>query len=202
LIATASSFRPALQALLPELSQICDTSIQISSGSTGALLVQAGQGAPFDLLISADPSLQVSVTGAKAYPPFARSPLAYWQPQGDSPATPVAVANPDIAPFGRAAIAAMKARAETPDLVRASNAAQAFSFVHTGAAPAGYVPLPLLIAAETPVDQYQIIDPSLYPPVRLQLIVLRFGPVQTCLVAALHSEATARQLASFGYQLP
>ncbi|MBL4616391.1 MAG: molybdate ABC transporter substrate-binding protein [Robiginitomaculum sp.] len=205
LIATASSFRPALEMLAPALNDKCNTNIQISSGSTGALVTQIRQGAPFGLLISADQNLskQLVSSSAKSYrlnAAFARSPMAYWQPKPLTKKLTIAIANPKTAPFGKAA---MQVIADSnPDLVIASNAGQAFVFVHTRAANAGYVPLPLLIAAEIPDTEYKLIDKNTYSPIFLHNVRLRNNPVLDCLADQLNATQTMTRLAEFGYLPP
>lgn len=205
LIATASSFRPALEILIPTLNEKCNTNIQISSGSTGALITQIRQGAPFDLLISADQDLSKSLTGSSANDyrldaAFARSPMAYWQPKSLAKKLTIAIANPKIAPFGKAA---MQIIGQTnPDLVIASNAGQAFVFVHTKAANAGYVPLPLLLSAEIPDTEYELIDKNAYSPIFLHNVRLRNEAVLDCIADQLNSQQTMIKLAEFGYLPP
>ena len=200
LIATASSFRPALEAIRSELQQMCATSISISSASTGALITQANQGAPFDLLISADIELSKLVKAASIDPPFARSPLALWVRPEASRAGPVAIANPATAPFGRAAMQVIGK--SDIELVTANSASQAFSFVKSGAASAGYVPLVLLKGAKIPKDDYEVIDPDSYFAIMLQVLRLNDHPQTDCLARSLAGEALWPHLAKFGYELP
>jgi molybdate transport system substrate-binding protein len=205
LIATASSFRPALQEISPTLNNKCNTKIQISSGSTGALITQIRQGAPFDLLISADMGLsQILINSSpntyRENAPFARSPMAYWQPNASRKELTIAIANPKTAPFGRAAMQVISDK--NPNLAIAANAAQAFVFVHTGAADAGYVPLPLLIAAEIPNKEFELIEGDAYSPILLHNVRLRSSPVLDCLAEQFNSLQTLKLLTGFGYLPP
>jgi len=200
LIATASSFRPALEQLTDDLEQTCSTRIKISSASTGALVAQARQGAPFDLLISADPVLSKLLQVAVMDRPFARSPLALWMLPGDNPSGPIAIANPRTAPFGQAAMAVIAE--QDIELVTGSSAAQAFSFVKSGSAVGGYVPLVLLQNAQIPTSEYEVIDPALYPPIYLQVLRLSKHPQAKCLAEAIASRRIWARLSGFGYQRP
>jgi len=205
LIATASSFRPALEMLAPTLNDKCNTNIQISSGSTGALVTQIRQGAPFDLLVSADQNLSKSLASSPANnyrldAAFARSPMAYWQPKSSAPKLTIAIANPKTAPFGRAAMQVIGTT--NLDLVTAANAGQAFVFVHTKAANAGYVPLPLLVAAEIPNTEYELIDEDAYSPIFLHNVRLKHSPEFDCLADQLNALQTMTMLAEFGYLPP
>ncbi|MCF6293393.1 MAG: molybdate ABC transporter substrate-binding protein [Robiginitomaculum sp.] len=205
LIATASSFRPALEVLAPALNDKCNTNIQISSGSTGALITQIRQGAPFDLLISADQNLSKSLANSptnnyRLDAAFARSPMAYWQPKASAKKLTIAIANPKTAPFGRAA---MQVIGQTkPDLITAANAGQAFVFVHTKAANAGYVPLPLLIAAKIPNTEFELIAEDTYSPIFLHNVRLKRNLTLDCLSDQLNALQTITMLAGFGYLPP
>ncbi|PHR63014.1 MAG: molybdate ABC transporter substrate-binding protein [Robiginitomaculum sp.] len=203
-IATASNFRPVITALVADLETACDVAVSVSSGSTGTLISQISQGAPFDLLISADPELsrqQLQDHPIIAFdPPFARALMAYWHPAANDPAAPVAIANPDTAPFGRAAMAVIGS--DPGNLVRGANAAQAFAFVHLGAASAGYVPLSLLLAAGITEDQYEVIDPQRAPPILLQLVRVKPGQEASCVAGALYARLSTQFLVAKGYGAP
>ncbi len=203
-IAAASSFRPALQAVAPLLNETCGVSIGISSAATGVLAHQMRQGAPFDLLILADPGaahiLQNTVDGIVLDGAFARSPMAYWQNPKGAADGKTAIANAEIAPFGRAAVQVIGGR--KIGLVYGANAAQAFLFVQSGAARAGYVPLSLVLSANVPAQQYEIIDQDRYQPILLQSVHFGTDEQVLCLVRALKSEEIAGELQKFGYERP
>ncbi|MBL1430202.1 MAG: molybdate ABC transporter substrate-binding protein [Robiginitomaculum sp.] len=191
--------------LAPTLNDKCNTNIQISSGSTGALVTQIRQGAPFDLLVSADMNLSKSLANSLANnyrldAAFAKSPMAYWQPKASAPKLTIAIANPKTAPFGRAAMQVIGK--SNPDLVTAANAGQAFVFVHTKAANAGYVPLPLLIAAKIPDTEFELIADDAYSPIFLHNVRLKDNPTLDCLADQLNALQTIAMLAEFGYLPP
>lgn len=200
LVATASSFRPALLQVLPSLEQSCQTSIRVTSGSTGGLISQIINGAPFDLLISADWQLSQKLTARPVQfdPPFARSPLAFWWPKGTGTKTPIAIANPDIAPFGRAAMQVMGKQID--DLVLGASAAQAFVFVDAGAANSGYVPLSLLLAAQIPSEQYQLVAKFDHQPILLHLVRLQDRSLANCIAEQLAGPQVMDQLLQLGYR--
>jgi len=203
-VATASSFRPALETLAALLEPTCDVILRISSGSTGALVAQITQGAPFDLLISADPVLSQSLLGlheeVELGAVFAIAPMALWRSNTANPNAPIAIANPDIAPFGRAAMQVLRTKhgEELPKLVRGANAAQAFSFVHLNVAKAGYVPLSLLLAADIADGEYEVVEPSLYTAIDLQAVILTMNPAHICIAEQLANADLSR----FGYGAP
>jgi molybdate transport system substrate-binding protein len=136
--------------------------LQLSFGASGSLTAQIQQGAPFDLFLSADEGfpLQLQKAGlATAQDTFryATGSLTLWvrkdlalDPASNgwqvllSPAVKkIAIANPQVAPYGRAADAAMRKVGiydkVQPRLVFADNIAQAGQFLQAGSAEAGLI---------------------------------------------------------------
>jgi molybdate transport system substrate-binding protein len=136
--------------------------LQLSYGASGSLTAQLLQGAPFDLFLSADEGFAAQVqkaglAGPQELFPYATGYLALWvrkdlnlDPDRDgwkvlaSPAVKaIAIANPKLAPYGRAADAALRSAGiydqVQPRLVFADNIAQAGQFLQAGTAEAGLV---------------------------------------------------------------
>ncbi|VAW02649.1 hypothetical protein MNBD_ALPHA06-1969 [hydrothermal vent metagenome] len=204
-IASASSFAPPLIALTQQINETCQVAIRISFGSTGKLVAQMGIGGPHQLMISADTALSHKLAQMRPdiviESPFVRSPMAYWQPQDLRISDKIAIANPQTAPFGRAAMQVLRAKhpdGVLPDLVTANSASAAFSYVYSGVALAGYVPLSMLMNTDIPAEEYQVIEPTLYAPILLQNIQLKSGPKTDCVINFLANA----ELSKFGYQAP
>lgn len=156
--------------------------------SSGTLAQQIANGAPFDLFLSADVAYAEELAAAGlAAPedvfPYAHGQLVLWVRDGShvdpgrgltvltSPeVTTVAIASPEHAPYGRAAMAALEradvAEAVASKLVVGESAAQAAEFVRSGNADAGLVPRSLVLAeplrdvgrwAELPPDAYPVV---------------------------------------------
>lgn len=204
-IASASSFSPPLTAMMAQMNAQCQVAIRASFGSTGKLVAQLGIGGPYQLMISADMNLSRSLKKMRPdiviTPPFARAPMAYWYPRKVKNSNKTAIANPQTAPFGRAAMQVLEAKypaGALPELVTANSAAAAFSFAYVGAAKAGYVPLSMLLDADIPAEEYEVINPALYAPILIQNIQLKPGPEVDCITDFL----TQANLAEFGYLKP
>lgn len=160
--------------------------VTFSFGSTGLLAKQIIQGAPFDVFAAANVSFADDVIkggacAADSISLYARGRIVVWVkknqkvPQsvkelGDAHYVRVAIANPDHAPYGRAAMQALTAAgvADTikPKLVYGENVQQALQFAQLGNAEAAIVALSLAIVSdgaylEIPVDLHQPIDQAL-----------------------------------------
>jgi molybdate transport system substrate-binding protein len=128
---------------------------------------------------------------------------------GTSPPRPTikkfAIANPEHAPYGRAAQQALQAmdlwRNAQPHLVLGENAAQATQFVTTGAAQAGLTALPLAIAPEVAATtRYAAVPATLHAPLRQRMVLLKnAGPAAAQLYDYLQTEAVKKQLQEAGF---
>jgi molybdate transport system substrate-binding protein len=119
----------------------------------------------------------------------------------------VAIANPEHAPYGRAALAALQhagiAEAVKPRLVLGENVAQAAQFVQSGNADAGLIALsialsPALRDAGVHVD----VPPSFFPPLRQAAVVLarsRRQDMARAFVAFLTQPASVALLRASGF---
>lgn len=154
----------------------------ISFGSTGTLSQQIENGAPADVFFAADQGYLIGfenkglvLTGTRQL--YAIGRIVLVERAGVPPVTTlpdltrseirrVAIANPDHAPYGRAARDAMMRTALwsslQPKLVVGENVSQTLQFVATGNADAGVVALSLAIG--TPGMRYSLIDAALHDP--------------------------------------
>ena len=155
----------------------------ISFGSTGTLSQQIENGAPADVFFAADEAYllileQKGLVLAGTRQLYAIGRIALVERAGLPPVTTladlarsdvgrVAIANPDHAPYGRAAREAMMRiglwPTLQPGLVLGENVSQTFQFVRTGNADAGVVALSLAIG--TPGTRYSVIDAALHDPI-------------------------------------
>lgn len=166
-VAAASSLRPPLEDLRRAFEAgHPGVRVAVSHGASGAFLAQIQAGAPFDLFFSADVEYpRRAVVSGLARPDdlavFAVGRLCLWLPRGapadlrgrglaalaDPRLRRIAIANPAVAPYGRAAEAALRAagllEAVRPRLVMGQSVSQAAGFAAGGAADAALVPLSL-----------------------------------------------------------
>ncbi len=167
-VAAASDLKFALDELEGVLAeQHPDVELKLTYGSSGTFLQQISNGAPFDVFLSADLEYpaelvdQQLASGEDVFE-YAAGRLVVWTPEGSAvdPADGlralarrdvrrVAIANPEHAPYGRAAVAAMKHAGVYDEvrrkLVLGESVAQAADFVHSGGADAGVVAMSLVL---------------------------------------------------------
>jgi molybdate transport system substrate-binding protein len=162
----------------------------ISFGSTGTLSQQIENGAPADVFFAADESYltgleQKALVLAGTRQLYAIGRIVLIERAGLPPVTSladlsradvrrIAIANPDHAPYGRAARDALMRvglwSSLQPRLVLGENISQTFQFVATGNADAGVVALSLAIG--TPGTRYTTIDAALHDPIAQAAAVL------------------------------
>jgi len=138
--------------------------VSISYAASGQIAQQVRQGAPFDLLILADKDniealAREGFVLEESIKVYARSKLAVWSPEGqnrlesfeDLAHIPgkIAVANPEVSPYGKAAVQALRESGlweRVKDrLVYAENVTQALQYAQAGSASVAIVPLPLIL---------------------------------------------------------
>lgn len=189
-IAAASDLKFALEDVMAEFGKLHpEVDCRVTFGSSGSFFAQLSNKAPFDLYLSADidyprklidQGLAIRDTEFQ----YAIGHVVVWVPR-DSPLTleesgvdalldpsvsKIAVANPRHAPYGRAAIAALKSLGVHSQvesrLVLAENIAQAAQFVETGAADIGLISLSLALSP-TLKDKGRswVVPETAYPPI-------------------------------------
>lgn len=177
----------------------------ISFGSTGTLSQQIENGAPADVFFAADEAYLIGLeqkalvlAGTRQLYAIGRivlvertglPPVTTLEDLGRSDVGRIAIANPDHAPYGRAARDAMMRvglwPTLQPRLVLGENVSQTFQFVRTGNADAGVVALSLAIG--TPGTRYSVVDGALHDPIVQSAGVL----------ARTRQSASARDLLAF-----
>jgi molybdate transport system substrate-binding protein len=195
-VAAAADLSTALKEIGDSYEKKTGVKVKLSFGASGALTQQIHNGAPFDLFFSADmdyPRQLVAAgdaDGASLYQ-YAVGKLVLWVPadssldvehQGmnillDPSVKKIAIANPQHAPYGRAASAALK-HAGLYDriaerLVLGENVSQAAQFVESGNAQAGFVALAHAVApAMHGKGKYWEVPVEFYPTLAQGAVVL------------------------------
>jgi len=158
-VAVASSLYPTMQQQVIQFEQEHDVQVRLISGSTGRLYNQIIQGAPFDLFIAADEirpaklieqgkALEQYHTG-QAYlgVKYGKRILADLRQLRAASVQRIAIANPDVAPFGQSAKEVLQQRGLwktlKPKFVYTQNAMQATMMVDQGLVDAAFVPIAL-----------------------------------------------------------
>ncbi|HEX4785654.1 MAG TPA: molybdate ABC transporter substrate-binding protein [Candidatus Sulfotelmatobacter sp.] len=168
-VAAAADLSSALKELGERYEHETGIKVKLSFAASGALTQQIQNGAPFDLFFSADMDYprQLIASGAadgSSLYQYAVGRLVLWVPADsplelqhlgmnallDSSIKKIAIANPQHAPYGRAAIAALKYTGlydrVADRLVLGESVAQAAQFVESGNAQAGLVALAHAVA--------------------------------------------------------
>jgi molybdate transport system substrate-binding protein len=189
-IAAASDLKFALDEIIARVEEAHpEIAVTTTYGSSGTFLSQILNGAPFDLYLSADLAyprglVEQGLASEEDLFPYAVGRLVLWTGDGgpidpddglDALTAPevrrVAIANPEHAPYGVAAVEALRSAGVLdevePKLVLGENVAQAAEFVQSGNADAGIVALSLVKSdplrgvgswAEVPLDAYPRLD--------------------------------------------
>jgi molybdate transport system substrate-binding protein len=227
-VAAAANVRPLLDPLQQAIQEATGTSLTLIYGASGSFFAQIGNGAPFDLFLSADNDYPRRLDEAGLTVPGSRSiyaigRLALWA-SASSPlpveseglaalrhprSGHIAIANPDVAPYGSAAITAMQ-RAGVYDAVQnrivlGENVAQAAQFAQSGAAGAAIIPLSLAMGPELRGGHRYEIPVGFHPPVEQAGVVLRGArdpEAAVRVLAFLRSPAGAAALQAAGYLVP
>ncbi|SPH18452.1 Molybdate-binding periplasmic protein [Defluviimonas aquaemixtae] len=220
LIAVATNFKPVAERLADAFEEETGHEIRLSTGATGKLAAQISLGAPFDAFLAADattPATLEEMGAAVAGTRFTYSigRLVLWSPDPDADfsdlarffasAKHVAIANPELAPYGKAAMECIENLGFhdllNNKIVRGENIGQAFALVHGGAADAGFVAASSLRpkppgGAEWPVPE------ELHSPIRQDAVLLASGAenaAASAFLAYLRSPGAVALIESYGY---
>jgi molybdate transport system substrate-binding protein len=193
----------------------------LSFGASGNFYTQISQGAPFQVFLSADADRpKAAVDGGFAVADsrftYAIGKLVLWSKsldltQGESTLkansfTKLSIANPKSAPYGAAAVEAMKALgvydAIEPKIVQGASIAQAFQFVDTGNAELGFVALSQLFGVTA--GSRWLPPQSLYSPIRQDAVLLKTGvddEASKAFIAFLKGPEARAVIERYGYSL-
>ena len=185
LIAAASDLRFAMDEIAAIFQQAHpEVAVKTSYGSSGQFTSQIENGAPYDMFFSADSSYPKKLTEEGLVLPgsefvYAIGRIVVWVPSTsaiqlsgsgalrDPSIRHIAIANPQHAPYGKAAEAALRSLGlydQVKDkLVYGENVSQALQYVETGAAEIGIVPRSLVKGGrswEVPADSYPKMEQS------------------------------------------
>jgi molybdate transport system substrate-binding protein len=219
-IAVATNFAAPMNELIARFEQHTPHKAVASSGSTGAHYAQIRNGAPFDVFFAADderPRLLeeqgVAVPGTRFL--YAVGRLALWSPRtryvdddGRVLETGsfrfLALANPDLAPYGAAARDVLVARGLwerlQPRLVRGQDIGQALSFVATGNAELGFVAWSQLARpGEQVAGSYWLVPEALHAPIAQEAVLIRDSPAARAFLEFVQSPAGREIIRNFGY---
>ena len=197
LVAAAANMQSALAELVPLFERAQNARITLTLGSSATLVRQIQQGLPAELFLSADEDLvfrladagltldrgAVYATGrlvllVPADSRLALDPGLKGLKAGLTDVRKFAIANPELAPYGKAAVQALQKESLWPALqgrlVLGDNIAQTTQFVSTGAAEAGITALSLALAPEVAArTRYVLISDALHTPIRQRMVLTK-----------------------------
>ncbi|WP_439640399.1 molybdate ABC transporter substrate-binding protein [Nevskia sp.] len=227
-IAAASDLAACMDDLNAEFRrQYPEVELKTTTGASGNFFAQIKAGAPFDVFLSADLSyprelVKAGLAEESSLLLYATGHLALWTTRDGvdisgglaalrQPALGrIAIANPDVAPYGRAAKAALQSAGVWDTvkdrLVLGENIAQTAQFVQTGNVDAGLVSLSLLKAPKMAgVGRYVEIPEGLHPRLEQGGVITRHGtanPMAAAYLRFLASPGARAVFDRYGFLLP
>jgi molybdate transport system substrate-binding protein len=230
-VAAASDLKFALTALSQNFTKATGQAVDLQFGSSGNLARQITQGLPLDIFMSADEALVFSLFDGGFTPDkgtlYGTGRIALLLPKNSALQLPkseaearlslksqlqtvrkFAIANPEHAPYGRAAKEALQNlglwEPLQPKLVLGDNISQATQFVTSGAAQAGVTALSLALAQDvaTQSGAFWIVPASLHAPLKQRMVLLKSAqPGAKALFDYLQTPAAKAVLAKYGFDV-
>lgn len=225
-VAVAANFTAPMQKIAAEFEKDTGHKAVLSFGATGKFYAQITNGAPFEVLLSADDETpaklekeQTGVAGSRFT--YAIGKLVLWSAKpgyvdskgevlkkGDF--ARLSIANPKTAPYGQAAMEALDKLkllpALQPKIVQGENISQAHQFIATGNAELGFVALSqVYVDGKLTSGSMWQVPGTLYSPIRQDAVVLNKGagkPAVQALMTYLKSAKARAVIQTYGYDLP
>jgi len=195
-VAAAADLTFAFKDVAARFQKETGNNVKLTYGSSGNFFAQIQNGAPFDLFFSADVGYAEKLAAAGLAEPgsmyeYASGKIVIWAPTAskldlsrglatllDPGIRKIAIANPQHAPYGTAAVAAMRHAAAydkiKSKLVLGENISQTAQFVQSGNADVGIIALSLALApAMKNNGRYVEIPAADYPPLVQAGVVLK-----------------------------
>lgn len=226
MIGAASDLKFALDSVVAVYAREAPSvQIQVAYGSSGKLFEQISNGAPFDIFFSADRAyalkLKESGKAISDVITYGFGRIVIWSRTSDPrneggefllgpEVKKVAIANPLHAPYGRAAVQALKALGIYDrlkiKLVFGENISQAAQFVASGGADAGVIALSLALSPtmQKSGGSYYLVPANLHQPLEQAYVILGHakGDVEvTAFAAFLKTDKVGQILSYFGFSM-
>jgi molybdate transport system substrate-binding protein len=227
-VAAASDLTFAFKEVGARFKEKTGNSIKLSFGSSGNFFSQITNGAPYDMFFSADVAYPKKLEAAGMIEPgslyeYATGKLVIWVPsnskldisQGlkvllDPGVGKIAIADPAHAPYGAAAVAAMRHEGIYDQvkgrLVQGENISQTAQFVESGNADVGLLALSLAVASPMKsAGRYFEIPPANYPPIIQAVVILKSAhdkPTSETFLKFLKEPSTVALMQQYGFVPP
>lgn len=227
-VAAAADLQFALKDIAQQYEREAGRKVEIAFGSSGNFFAQIQNGAPFDVFFSADVEYarrleQAGLTEPNSLLKYAVGRIVIWMPAEskidllaqkwnallDPSIQKIAIANPEHAPYGRAAVEALK-HAGIYDkvqskLVFGENISQAAQFVESGNAQAGIIALSLAVSPAMKTGQRWGVPVDQYAPIEQAAVILKSArdkEAARAFLAFVSGDAGQRILGSYGFASP
>ena len=219
-VAVASNFSDTIKEISKRFETDTNHKVTLVFGSTGKHYAQIKNGAPFEVFFAADKKRAqrlekegVSLPGSRFT--YAIGKLALWSPKTEfvneggkvldgNSFRYLALANPKLAPYGKAAEQVLQRRGLWNSLhertVRGENIGQAFQFIKSGNAELGFVAYSQIKKPDKPIEgSYWLIPPSLYDPIEQQAVLLKDNSIARSFLDFVKSNEARAIIKQFGY---
>jgi molybdate transport system substrate-binding protein len=224
-MAVAANFAEPAKAIAAVLEKTTGHTLKVTVGSTGRLYAQIRNGAPFDVLLSADTHAPAQLEADGLAQPgsrftYATGKLVLWSAdaakvdaQGAVLKTggfrKLAIANPKTAPYGAASIEVIDklglTAALSPKLVQGESIGQTYNFAFTGNAEIAFVAMSqVLEGGRLKSGSMWVVPQHLYSPIRQDAVLLKRGAnneAALALMKLLKSPNIQGLIRSFGYDI-
>ena len=223
-VAVAANFTAPMKLIAAEFERDSGHKLVTSFGSTGKFYAQIKNGAPFEVLLTADDETpdklmkEGAAVSGSAFT-YAIGKLVLWSAKpglvdsagavlkrGDF--AHLSLAEPKLAPYGAAGVEAMKAlrvyEAIQPKIVTAENITQAYQFISSGNAELGFVALSQVLKDGKIDGSSWLVPANLYSPIRQDAVILEKGrgkPAVDALMKYIRGDKAKAIIKSFGYEL-
>lgn len=223
-VSAASDLSFAFQEIGAAFEQGTGANVVFNFGSSGQLAQQIREGAPVDVFASASLSFVQELEKKGLIIPgtngiYARGRVGLW-PRDNSPFYPqsiqdlarpeikrIAIANPEHAPYGMAAMQALQSatvrEVVKPKLVMGENASQTLQYAKTGNVDVAIVPLSLVIQNANPY--WVLIPENLHKPIDQALGIVKTTPHEKearQFIALVNSQQGRDIMRKYGFTLP
>ncbi len=226
-VAAAADLQFAMQEIAAQFQKQTGKAVKVTYGSSGNFFQQLQNGAPFDLFFSANLDYprkleSAGLTEAGTYYEYAKGRIVIWAPKSSKldlssgldvllhPSIhKIAIANPQHAPYGQAAVAAIRKAGiynKVKDkFVLGENISQTASFVVSGSADVGIVALSLVLSPNLKDSgQYFEIPSADYPPIQQACVVLRSSKnreIAKQFLSFMKTASAAETLKKYGFDI-
>jgi molybdate transport system substrate-binding protein len=226
-IAVAANMKDAFSEINVAFKAASNADLRVVYGSSGNFSAQIMNGAPFKLLISADENFPLELykqgktvddgvvyaIGKLALISKNSAGIRLVDNKSElikaiNKANKIAIAKPELAPYGRAAVEYLKGEGlwsiAKDKLIYADNVGIATMYVVTGAADLGFTALSLAKSAEIAKEtSFVLLNSNLYEPIKQRMVLIKGAPREAVsLYQFMQSPQAKLILQKYGYNTP